>query len=615
MPRLNSLGDAVQGVGSGQISVNGAVPTSLAAALGAGWDWLSDTTIIGPTNLGLGAGLNIYQVIVTPDTLSLVTAGGANNIQAGGDIWVKWLAGITTNVVAVPSLPSAGPGAVDFDGTWAVCTVYQTGSGITVYDPTGTVLQQINVSLLGTIKMRDGWLTYHTASGWPIVDATTGSPLTNYVQQTNVTGLIPVGTTNPSVVEYNATTAQWSVRLATSGTGLLLPVDGQMFGVDAIQLDADTIRMAWSTGAGELPSELVILDIDTATGTTEIGTVVGSAIVFTTGPTLEGTRFNMATSPSGYPPLTQAVLRADKSGLMSDPWAAYLRNLSFGATSSARAISSASTPTPPSTFQADVFVGDLSTASGFPQARAAEDSATVEVDYSVPAVVTWHVLGGTGTRGQDGIPGQDGEDGDQWGLPGPMGPQGAAGNTGPQGTQGTGAPGGDGEDGDVWGLPGPPGPQGAAGTSGIVVQVVNTQTGASATGTTIVPADDSIPQQSEGTEFMTLAITPTDAANRLHIEVVWIGTAATAVRTIAISLFQDSTADALATGLRFIDTVSTIMTVAFAYDMVAGTTSATTFKVRAGVNISGTITFNGALGGRLYGGALASSITITEYTP
>ena len=44
----------------------------------------------------------------------------------------------------------------------------------------------------------------------------------------------------------------------------------------------------------------------------------------------------------------------------------------------------------------------------------------------------------------------------------------------------------------------------------------------------------------------------------------------------------------------------------------SGTTSATTFKVRAGGNSASTITLNGANGGRRLGGALSSSITITE---
>ena len=41
---------------------------------------------------------------------------------------------------------------------------------------------------------------------------------------------------------------------------------------------------------------------------------------------------------------------------------------------------------------------------------------------------------------------------------------------------------------------------------GDMVQRVNTQTGAVATGTTLLPNDDTIPQNTEGTEFMTLAV-------------------------------------------------------------------------------------------------------------
>ena len=56
--------------------------------------------------------------------------------------------------------------------------------------------------------------------------------------------------------------------------------------------------------------------------------------------------------------------------------------------------------------------------------------------------------------------------------------------------------------------------------TGSVLQVVNTMNGAVATGTTIIPQDNTIPQITEGTEFMTLAITPTSATSQLRIDVV-----------------------------------------------------------------------------------------------
>ena len=54
--------------------------------------------------------------------------------------------------------------------------------------------------------------------------------------------------------------------------------------------------------------------------------------------------------------------------------------------------------------------------------------------------------------------------------------------------------------------------------SGIVVQEVNVQDGEVATSSSPnMPDNDTIPQITEGTEYMTLAITPDDAANILKI--------------------------------------------------------------------------------------------------
>ena len=112
---------------------------------------------------------------------------------------------------------------------------------------------------------------------------------------------------------------------------------------------------------------------------------------------------------------------------------------------------------------------------------------------------------------------------------------------------------------------------------------------------------------------MTLAITPKSATNKLLIEiVVHLAHNSTGSRLVA-ALFQDATAAALAVGWGSKDaTVNATSKVVFRHYMTTGTTSATTFKIRAGTSTGGTTTFNGVNGGRLYGGVLASSITITE---
>jgi hypothetical protein len=146
-----------------------------------------------------------------------------------------------------------------------------------------------------------------------------------------------------------------------------------------------------------------------------------------------------------------------------------------------------------------------------------------------------------------------------------------------------------------------------------IVQVVNTQTGAVATGTTIFPNDDTIPQNTEGDEYMTLAITPTSATNKLRIDIVAMAsTSITANGQMGLGLFQDSNANALASISNYSGVTFTANNFKLTHYMTAGTTSSTTFKVRIGAAAANTTTFNGEAGARIHGGTLASSITITE---
>jgi len=152
-------------------------------------------------------------------------------------------------------------------------------------------------------------------------------------------------------------------------------------------------------------------------------------------------------------------------------------------------------------------------------------------------------------------------------------------------------------------------------TPGHIIQVVNTQTGAVATGATVIPLDDTIPQNTEGNEYMTLAITPKSATNKLKIDVVInLAHSAEGAHSMVAALFQDDIANALAVGWAarhsgFVDLESQV---SLTHYMDAGTTSETTFKIRAGTNAAGTTTFNGTAAARKYGDVMASSITITE---
>jgi hypothetical protein len=168
------------------------------------------------------------------------------------------------------------------------------------------------------------------------------------------------------------------------------------------------------------------------------------------------------------------------------------------------------------------------------------------------------------------------------------------------------------------GMQGPMGPAGSGGGSGggTTLQTVFFETGALATGTTTIPFDDTIPQQTEGDQYMSLAITPKSATSKLLIDVVFMcATSTGSASAIAVVIFQDATANALAVGWVGSPTPGTALSLSFRHTMTSGTTSSTTFKVRAGGAAAGTTTFNGANSGRFFGGTMASSIVIREVLP
>jgi len=147
---------------------------------------------------------------------------------------------------------------------------------------------------------------------------------------------------------------------------------------------------------------------------------------------------------------------------------------------------------------------------------------------------------------------------------------------------------------------------------GHTVQLKNVSTVVQNTGTTNIPLDDTIPQNSEGDEKMTLAFTPKSASNKLLINVVVHGASSEANQYLTVALFQDTTASAIAASVTHTSTGDQrVVSLPLSHYMTAGTASATTFKIRIGCT-GGTTTFNGASSTRFFGGVLTSSMTITE---
>jgi len=134
-----------------------------------------------------------------------------------------------------------------------------------------------------------------------------------------------------------------------------------------------------------------------------------------------------------------------------------------------------------------------------------------------------------------------------------------------------------------------------------------------------MPWDDTIPQQSEGIEIITLTITPKSATNRLVFKASGWGMPET-ISQHTIALFQDTTNNALSANAIGSDNFPEPAQIAFNYSMLAGTTSSTTFKIRIGRANGAQLYINAQRSGtpgnptRVFGGTSVFTFEIWEIT-
>ena len=146
------------------------------------------------------------------------------------------------------------------------------------------------------------------------------------------------------------------------------------------------------------------------------------------------------------------------------------------------------------------------------------------------------------------------------------------------------------------------------GVVGTLVQVVTQQTGAVETGAVQMPIDNTVPQNTEGTEFMTLSITPTNVSNNLIVQFTGLFSVSSPV-PLGVALFKDSGADAIAATL---DIPQNSTVISLSHVILTGSTSSQTFKIRAGTAGGQTVRINASGASAVFGGLPKSSMIIWE---
>ena len=123
---------------------------------------------------------------------------------------------------------------------------------------------------------------------------------------------------------------------------------------------------------------------------------------------------------------------------------------------------------------------------------------------------------------------------------------------------------------------------------------------------------DTIPQQTDGVQLLTVSITPTASTSKLRVHVSLPATISTAVSFWA-ALFRDSTAAAIAAVMQT-TSADGVNSLVMNVEVTAGSTSATTFKIRFGNfnGVASTLAVNGISSARRLGGAQRVAITVLE---
>ncbi len=145
------------------------------------------------------------------------------------------------------------------------------------------------------------------------------------------------------------------------------------------------------------------------------------------------------------------------------------------------------------------------------------------------------------------------------------------------------------------------------------MQCLTTSIATVVTCNTVIPIDDTIPQNTEGVEVLTLSITPSSSTSVL--EIVFSGAVTNDIINTgsSVALFQDSTADALAARSSSSNQFSYTSTLYLRHIMTSGTTSSTTFKIRIGPTSNNCYVNSDNAGNQLMGGVSSTRLTIKEY--
>lgn len=126
------------------------------------------------------------------------------------------------------------------------------------------------------------------------------------------------------------------------------------------------------------------------------------------------------------------------------------------------------------------------------------------------------------------------------------------------------------------------------------------------------PGDDTIPQNTEGTEVLTLAITPKATTNLLRVRALFWAFNNVNSTSCTSAIFRDAIANAKIATVSSLGSAQPAIPICLEHQEIAGSIAATTFKLRVGATTGAHVFLNGSSTGRLFGGVSKVTLTIDE---
>lgn len=130
--------------------------------------------------------------------------------------------------------------------------------------------------------------------------------------------------------------------------------------------------------------------------------------------------------------------------------------------------------------------------------------------------------------------------------------------------------------------------------------------------TSPIPLDDTIPQNTEGTQILSASITPKATTSRIRISFqCQFMCGSTGINAVA-AVFNNSTANALRSNFATNSALGFAETLSLVYEYSPGSTSAQTYNIRVGPQVATAIRLNGTGSSRMLGGSMAATLILEE---